>query len=141
MAFYSKLIKIIKQYHMKTIGLICLLAVISIKSFTQIIPVSGTVKDGQGNPIPMAFIRDAQHYYATSADSAGSFLLKADPASTLVAIAANYADAKVKTDNKDAINIVMVKGSSSSANIAASSIGAGNAGASPAFLNNQPVVN
>jgi hypothetical protein len=126
---------------MKAIILICLFTIISGYSFGQTIFIRGTVKDGQGNPIPLAFVRDAKHYYATYADSVGSFLLKADPSSTLVAIAANYADTKVKIDNKATINIVMVKGVASSTNTAANSIGAGNAGASAAFLNNQPVVN
>jgi hypothetical protein len=125
---------------MKTISLLFIIAITSVTGFCQTISITGTVKDEQGHPVPLAFVRDAQHYYATYADSAGSFLLKADPASTLVAIAANYADAKVKIDNKATINIVMVKGVGSSANTAANSIGAGNTGASSAFLNKQPLV-
>lgn len=125
---------------MKIVSISLIIIVSSVNAFCQAISINGTVKNDQGQPVPMAFIRDAQHYYATYSDSAGSFLLKADPTSTLIAIAANFADTKVKIDNKGTINIVMVKGNSSSANNAANSIDAGNAGASAAFPNNQPVV-
>jgi len=103
--------------------------------FSQTITISGTVKDDQGQPIPLAFIRDMQHYYATYADSAGAFLLKADPNSVLMAIAGNYADAKVKIDNKSNINIVMAKGASSASGAPAAI--AGQEGTATPFVSNQ----
>ncbi|MCO5950948.1 carboxypeptidase-like regulatory domain-containing protein [Mucilaginibacter flavidus] len=92
-------------------------------ALSQTISVSGTVKDAQGQVIPLAFVRDVQHYYATYADSAGSFLLKADPSSVLVAIANGFADTQVKIENKTVVNIVMPAGTSSSANAAGNSAG------------------
>ena len=124
---------------MKALGLIYLLILSGVSAaFGQAISISGTIKDQQGNPIPVAFVRDARHYYATYADSAGSFMIKADPSSTLVAVAAGYADSKVKIDNIATINIIMNKEDASSANSAANSAGANG---SAAFLNNQPIVN
>ncbi|WP_295801009.1 carboxypeptidase-like regulatory domain-containing protein [Mucilaginibacter sp.] len=108
---------------MKTIWVLFLTAVISVNSFGQTTSISGTVKDAQGQPIPLAFVRDVQHYYATYADSAGSFLLKADPSSVLVAIANGFADTQVKIENKTVVNIVMPTGTSSSANAAGNSAG------------------
>jgi hypothetical protein len=123
---------------MKKICLICLLALSCSFAFCQGISITGTVKDQQGEPVPLAFIRDAQHFYATFADSTGRFLLKADPASTLVAIAGNYADTRVKIDSKAVIDIIMVKGVSSSKTSAPSSA-LGNSDLST-FLNKQTLV-
>lgn len=124
---------------MKLTCLTFLLLTVSGLAFSQTISINGVIKNTDGQPVPLAFVRDLQHYYATYADSSGAFLLKADPASTLVAIATGYADAKVKIENKNTITIVMAKGNSSSNN-ASSSTGAGNAGATPAFLNKEPLV-
>lgn len=108
---------------MKTICLVLLVTVIGFKSFGQTISISGTVRDTQGQPIPLAFVRDVQHYYATYADSAGNFMLKADPSSILIAIANGYEDTRAKIEGKTVVNIIMPAGTSSSANAAGNSAG------------------
>jgi hypothetical protein len=94
---------------MKLSCLTFLLLTISGLAFSQTISINGIIKNTDGQPVPLAFVRDLQHYYATYADSSGTFLLKADPSSTLVAIATGYADRQVKIENKNTITIVMVK--------------------------------
>lgn len=108
---------------MKTLILCFFITGIFTGAFCQTISISGTVKNPQGQVIPLAFVRDIQHYYATYADSAGSFMLKADPSSVLIAIANGYADTKVKIEGKAVVNIVMQAGASSSANAAGNSAG------------------
>ncbi|ASU32543.1 hypothetical protein [Mucilaginibacter xinganensis] len=126
---------------MKNFLLSFIIIVSGVNAFSQTIAITGAVKDDQGQHVPLVFIRDAQHFYATYADSSGAFRIKADPSSTLIAIAAGYADTKVKIDGKSTINIVMAKGNSSSANGASSTAGATNAGAAAAFSNKEPLVN
>jgi len=106
----------------------------------QTIPIGGMVKDSQGHPVPLAFVRDRQHYYATYADSTGAYLLKADPASYLVAIAPDYADITVKVDGKASIDIVMQKGVSSSAKTAVVADLNSNLAMLSAYLNKQTMV-
>ena len=74
----------------------------------QTIPVTGTVTDQKGKPIPFAFISDSQHPYGTYSDQNGAFSLKADPASNLIATANYHPETKVKIDNPSDIKIVMV---------------------------------
>lgn len=77
---------------------------------SQTVGISGTVSNQKGQPVPYAFVRDAQHNYATFADSTGSFMLKADPASSLQAEAANYKTTQAKIDGKTKIDIVLPAG-------------------------------
>ncbi|SHM81460.1 carboxypeptidase-like regulatory domain-containing protein [Mucilaginibacter sp. OK098] len=125
---------------MKNICFILLVFFGGTKSFSQTISISGTVKDAQGQPVPVAFVRDAQHYYATYADSSGAFTLKADPASSLIAIALGYTDTKVAIENKGTINIVMAKGTSSSDNSSGISGNTGNSSNNLMFVNRQNLV-
>src|ERR1700712_3822324 len=98
---------------MKFISSFLFMLLISSIGFSQTVSITGTVKDQQGQPVPLALVRDAQHHYATMADSIGAFLLKADPSSMLITIAPGYTDSKVKIDNKASIAIVMQRGASS----------------------------
>jgi len=98
---------------MKTSCLLFLVTIVVSKSFAQTIPINGTVKNTQGQPVPLVFVRDVQHYYATYADSTGNFMLKADPSSVLIAIASGYEDTRVKIEGKTTVNIVMPAGTSS----------------------------
>lgn len=125
---------------MKTIFLFALLLFISATSFSQTTSLTGTVKNTQGQPIPLAFIRDQGHYYATYADSAGSFILKADPASLLLVIASGYADITARIDGKATIDIVMQSGTSSSARTAVISDFNSNLSSLSAYLNKQTIV-
>lgn len=59
-------------------------------SFAQTVSVQGTVVDAAGKPVPLAFVRDALHPYATYTDADGSYTLKADPASKLIVTAKGY---------------------------------------------------
>ncbi|MCR8557822.1 carboxypeptidase-like regulatory domain-containing protein [Mucilaginibacter sp. BJC16-A38] len=76
-------------------------------AFGQTIPVTGTVDNEKGQPIPYAFVRDAQHNYATYADSVGAFKLNVDPASTLEVMANNYEAKKININNQANIKIVL----------------------------------
>ncbi|MDP9077270.1 MAG: carboxypeptidase-like regulatory domain-containing protein [Bacteroidota bacterium] len=78
-------------------------------AFGQTIPVTGTVDNEKGQPIPYAFVRDARHNYATYADSTGTFTLNADPSSSLQVMAYNYKSATIKVDSKNNINIISLK--------------------------------
>lgn len=125
---------------LKIVPIICFITICSLSAFSQTISISGTVKDAQGQPVPEAFVRDAQHYYATYADSAGTFKLKADPASSLIAIAPGYTDTKVTIENKSVINIVMAKGASSSDGGAGGSGNTGTTANNLMFVNRQNLV-
>lgn len=92
---------------MKIINGICLLVLTSTVTFAQTVSITGTVNNQKGQPVPYAFVRDAQHNYATYADSTGSFMLKADPASSLQVLAMNYKKADVKIDNQTKVSIVL----------------------------------
>ena len=95
---------------MKFFTTISLIAFSGTIAFGQTVTVSGTVNNQKGQPVPFAFVRDAKHNYATFTDSTGTFVLKADPASSLVAIANNYKKADVKIDNKTSLSIVLPAG-------------------------------
>lgn len=92
---------------MKIINTICLFVLAPAFAFCQTLTVSGTVVNQKGQPVPFAFVRDAQHNYATYADSTGAFSLKVDPSSSLAVIAGNYKDITVKIENKTSIKVVM----------------------------------
>jgi len=92
---------------MKKILLSGFLILISFITFGQTVLVKGTVSDQKGNPIPFAFIFNSGHPYATYADSTGTFSLKADPSSNLIATANNYQKTIVKIDNMADTKVVM----------------------------------
>lgn len=92
---------------MKSISTVLILLLTGATVFAQTIEVKGTVNNQKGQPVPFAFVRDAQHNYATYADSTGAFLIKADPASALAVYANNYKSAQVKIDNKTDITVVL----------------------------------
>jgi hypothetical protein len=92
---------------MKIIISISVLVINCAFAFSQTIEVSGTINNQKGQPVPYAFVRDAQHNYATYADSTGTFLLKADPASDLEVSAFNYKNTQVRIENKTSINVVL----------------------------------
>lgn len=92
---------------MKSISTSLILLLIGATAFAQTIEVKGTVNNQKGRPVPYAFVRDAQHNYATFADSTGTFMLKADPASALQVSAGNYKDTQVKIENKTNVDVVL----------------------------------
>ncbi len=95
---------------MKKITVSWLLILISTITFGQTIAVSGTVTDDQGKPVPFAFIKDAEHNYATFSDPDGAFTLNADPSSRLMASCSNYKESVVKIDNQPNVKIVLTTG-------------------------------
>jgi len=95
---------------MKIFATTCLLAFAGTLAFGQTVTVNGTINNEKGQPVPYAFVRDANHNYATYADSTGTFMLKADPASSLQAVANSYKSTTVKIDNKTNLNIVLPAG-------------------------------
>jgi hypothetical protein len=100
-------------------------------ALSQTISVSGTVNNQKGQPVPYAFVRDAQHNYATYADSTGTFMLKVDPASALEVSANGYNDAEVKIENKSSLNVVLPSGVSAGE---VSGLNGGNAEVNRTFL-------
>jgi len=76
-------------------------------AYGQTVGISGTVSNQKGQPVPYAFVRDAQHNYATFADSTGNFMLKADPASSLQAEAKSYKTTQAKIDGKTKVDIIL----------------------------------
>lgn len=125
---------------MKIVNILSLLFFGIGNALGQTIPVSGTVKNAQGQPVPLAFVRDMQHYYATYADSTGAFILKVDPASAIAVIAPDYADMTVKVNGKISIDIIMQKGVSSSARTAVVTDLNSNLASLSAYLNKQTMV-
>lgn len=99
---------------MKKAILFSLFALYSAFSIGQTITVTGTVNSSQGQPVPFAFIRDVHHNYATYADSAGNYQIKADPASTLMATADGYMDVSKKIDNAPSVNFALTGGGATS---------------------------
>ena len=95
---------------MKIFTSISLLILTGTLAVAQTVPISGTVNDEKGQPVPYAFVRDVQHNYATYADSTGTFILKADPASSIQVFANSYKSAAVKIDNKTNIKVVLPAG-------------------------------
>jgi hypothetical protein len=92
---------------MKKTLLFGLLILLNATVFGQTVSVSGTVSNQNGKPVPFAFIYDSQHPYATYADSAGQFSIKADFTSNLIATANNYLRATAKISNTSDVKIVM----------------------------------
>jgi hypothetical protein len=95
---------------MKIISTISILVLAGTGAFSQTISVSGTVNNQKGQPVPYAFVRDAQHNYATYADSTGTFMLKADPASALEVSAVNYKNTQVRIESKTNVSVVLPAG-------------------------------
>lgn len=92
---------------MKIISTISILVLAGTGAFSQTISISGTVNNQKGQPVPYAFVRDAQHNYATFADSTGTFMLKADPASALEVSAMNYKNTQVHIESKTNVSVVL----------------------------------
>ena len=124
---------------MKIINTICLLLLISTITFGQTVSISGTVNNQKGQPIPFAFVRDVNHNYATYADSTGTFMLKADPASTLQAVAISYKTTEVKTENKTKVDIVMPAGVADEA-VALATKSDGSSSGTNSFLTNRQLL-
>nr|WP_294946444.1 hypothetical protein [uncultured Mucilaginibacter sp.] len=101
----------------KSAFLVALLLIVKV-SFGQTVVVQGTVVDAQGKPVPFAFVRDSQHPSATYADPDGSYTLKADAASKIIATAKGYgtANAPVK---EGGVNITLPAGDGSAASTSA----------------------
>jgi len=95
---------------MKKTIVFSLFILISAITFGQTIAISGTVTDEQGKPVPFAFIKDAEHNYATYSDPDGAFIINANPSSRLMATSNNYQESVVKIDNQSSIKIVMKAG-------------------------------
>ena len=95
---------------MKKIIISLVFILVSTITFAQTIAVSGTVTDEGGKPVPFAFIKDAQHNYATFSGPDGAFTLNADPSSRLMATSNNYTESVVKIDNQPNVKIVMKAG-------------------------------
>ena len=119
---------------MKTTCLIFLL-LISFTKLTQAqtVPLSGTVKDNNNNPIPWVFIEDITYKNAAFADSAGTFKIFVHPDSRLLLKSVGHLD-----------KIVDIDKSSSSVNIVLGTDGAGgaaaaNLSASQSVLSTRPV--
>ncbi|HEY8929348.1 MAG TPA: carboxypeptidase-like regulatory domain-containing protein [Mucilaginibacter sp.] len=92
---------------MKAIITTLILGLTGTLAYSQTAAVSGTVNNQNGQPVPYALVRDVQHSYATYADSAGTFFLKADPSSALEVSAVNYKSTQVKIDTKANLNVVL----------------------------------
>ncbi|MEB0263794.1 MULTISPECIES: carboxypeptidase-like regulatory domain-containing protein [unclassified Mucilaginibacter] len=85
--------------------------------FGQTITINGTVTDKQGKPVPYVFISDTRHPYGTYTNLEGKYnLVKADPASSLLASAAKFADTIVAINNKTDINMVLAAGAAKTDN-------------------------
>src|ERR1700744_6028383 len=84
-------------------------------AFAQTITISGTVNDDKGSPVPFAFIKDAEHNYATFSGPDGAFSINADPSSRLMATCNNYEGATVPINNQGAVKIVMKTGAAAGA--------------------------
>ena len=95
---------------MKTLKTICLFTFAGCSAFAQTVAINGTVNNQKGEPVPYAFVRDANHSYATFADSTGAFKLKADPASSLAVMANKYKDAELKINNNTNVKVVLTEG-------------------------------
>jgi len=83
--------------------LFLLLALFAIKfAGAQTLTINGSVKDDDGNTVPLAFVQDKADKTAARADSAGRFTLKASPNSTLFISSSGYEpkviDVKGNTD-------------------------------------------
>jgi len=88
-------------------------------AFGQTTPISGTVTDEQGQPVPFVFIKDAQHNYATFSDPNGAYKLNVDPSSELIATSNNYKESVVKIASQAKVNIVMHPGGTAGTNTGA----------------------
>jgi hypothetical protein len=83
--------------------LLLFVALLAIKAVSaQTLTISGSVKDDDGNTVPLAFVQDKSDKTATRTDSLGKFTLKANPNSTLFITSTGYEpkviDVKGKTD-------------------------------------------
>jgi len=95
---------------MKIFSTVCLLLLAGSYANGQTVVINGKVSNAKGQPVAYAFVRDAGHNYATFADSAGVFKLKAYPSSTLAVFADNYKDAQLKLDSKTDVSVVLSEG-------------------------------
>ena len=101
---------------MKKITLSGLLIFLASITFGQTSPISGTVTDEQGQPVPFVFIKDAQHNYATYTGPDGTYKLNADPSSALMATSNNYKESLIKIEIQAKVDIVMHPGGTAGTN-------------------------
>ncbi|MEO7213125.1 carboxypeptidase-like regulatory domain-containing protein [Mucilaginibacter sp.] len=106
---------------MKKLALFFALLLIVKVSSAQTIAVQGTVVDASGKPVPLAFVRDALHAYATYTDADGSYTLKADPASKLIATAKGFGTGSAPV-KEGGVNITLAAGDGAATSTAAGSL-------------------
>jgi hypothetical protein len=75
--------------------------------FAQKTTLLGMVNDKEGKPVPFAFIKDANHNYATFSDPSGAFTLKVDTADRLLITAFNFKETVVKVGDPQNISVVL----------------------------------
>jgi len=92
---------------MKIAALPGLLILLCSAAFAQTVPVTGTVTDLKGNPVPYAFISDAQLPIATFSDANGAFSIKVKPDSRLIASASFHKKTRLQLDKTTDVKIVM----------------------------------
>src|ERR1041385_3753134 len=84
-----------------------LLMMMPILLFAQMKPISGIVKDENGNGVPYVTVTLKGGNLATKTDSAGRFSISAAPGSVLVLSAVSYEKSQVTVDSKNQYVIIL----------------------------------
>jgi len=84
-----------------------ILSVISQFAIAQTIPVSGSVKDDEGQPMHFAFVQNKGYKYSTYTDSLGNFKLTVTPNSALHISCFGYRDTTFNITNKTEFAITL----------------------------------
>ncbi|RYF44602.1 MAG: SusC/RagA family TonB-linked outer membrane protein, partial [Chitinophagaceae bacterium] len=82
----------------KILSLLAVLVLSTVLAFSQTRPVSGTVRDDQGNPIPFTTVRLKGSSTGVSADADGKFTISAAQNAILVFSAAGFEDTEVSAN-------------------------------------------
>jgi len=97
----------------KMITLLSVLLLFSAMAFSQIKPVSGTIKDAKGEAIPFASIKVKGGRTGVSADANGKFTINAKPGDVLVISATDITQKEITVGSTNNVEIAVVRSQAS----------------------------
>ena len=94
----------------KILSLLAVLMLYCALAYSQTRPISGQVRDDEGNPIPFASIKIKGSNTGTSADANGNFTINSKSGDVLVISAVNYAEKQVRVESASSVAVSLSKG-------------------------------
>ncbi len=107
----------------KLYSLLCMLLLFSAVAFSQVRPVTGSVKDAKGENIPFASVKVKGSKTGVSADATGKFTINAKPGDVLVVTATDLVASEVVVGADNNIEIVVTRSQANLSEVVVTALG------------------